>query len=90
MNTNNHNVYSDVQSDIYVTNLKQMNPVSKNGDTKLDSTHSIMKNSCQVTNTSNEIIINQLLKNKIKIPNTITISRSNGKPSVVDKKKCKK
>lgn len=86
MDTNSHNIYSDIQSDEYVTNLKQTNPIPKNGDKKIDSTCLTMKNGCQVTSTSNEIIMNHLLNNKIKIPNTITISSSNGKPSVVDKK----
>lgn len=68
-----------------VTNLRQKRSASKNEDLKLNNTLSTIKSSRRVKSASNEINMNNLMKKKITIPNTITFSRSNSKASVSKK-----
>lgn len=75
-----------VPNDLRVTNLRQKRSASKSEDLKLSNSFSTIKNSRRVKNASNEININNLMKKKNTIPNTITFTRSSSKASVVGKK----
>jgi len=88
LKTNNH-ALPNIQSDVYVPNLRQKRSASKTEDPKPKSTFSALKNIRRVTNASVGISMNNLVKKNNTAPTTITITRSNLKASIIGKKTTK-
>lgn len=88
LKTNNH-ALPDVQSDVYIPNLRQKRSASKTEDPKPKSTFSALKNIRRVTNASIGISMNNLVKKKNTIPTATTIARSNLKTPIIGEKNTK-
>jgi len=88
LKTNNH-ALPNIQSDVYVPNLRQKRSASKTEEPKPKSTFSALKNIRRVTNASIGISMNNLVKKNNTAPTTITITRSNLKASIIGKKNTK-
>jgi len=85
----NHHALPNIQSDVYVPNLRQKRSASKTEDPKPKSTFSALKNIRRVTNASIGISMNNLMKKNNTAPTTITLTRSNLKASIIGKKNTK-
>lgn len=88
LKTNNH-ALPNIQSDVYVPNLRQKRSASKTEDPKPKSTFSALKNIRRVTNASIGISMNNLVKKNNTASTTITITKSNLKASIIGKKNTK-